>query len=140
QISKDLELSYLNSFSSRQETTAMQLRQQLAVMDAKFRTMEESRRDGPSGVVDGSESRRPSRAGSDLFPAALSVPALRFQLEQLYRDRKIRETNLVLLMQRLEMAKVNEARDTSAFQILDHPVEPTYRARPRPSVVVTLGF
>ena len=78
---------------------------------------------------------------SDLiFPPAMSVPKLRFELEQLYRDRKIHEADLLLLMQRLEMAKVNEARDTSAFQILDHAALPTYKSRPRRLVVLATGL
>src|SRR5437016_6534819 len=42
EISKELQLSYLNSFSSRDESTAVQIRQQIAVMNAKFRRLEES--------------------------------------------------------------------------------------------------
>jgi uncharacterized protein involved in exopolysaccharide biosynthesis len=34
-------------------------------------------------------------------------------------------------MQRFEMAKVDEARDTSTFQILDHPTLPTLHSRPK---------
>jgi capsule polysaccharide export protein KpsE/RkpR len=137
-ISKDLELSYQNSFSSPEEPTAVQLRQQLAVLDAKFRTMESA----PSSLREGvsSTAARADPSPSDLFPAALSVPKLRFELEQLYRDRKIRETDLMLLMQRLEMAKVNEARDTSAFQVLDNPVVPTFRSRPKRAVTMTFGL
>jgi uncharacterized protein involved in exopolysaccharide biosynthesis len=75
-----------------------------------------------------------------MFPPAMSVPRLRFDLEQLTRDRKIREADLQLLMQRLEMARVNEARDTSAFQILDEPSLPTYKSRPRRLPIVFMGF
>src|SRR5581483_12266040 len=77
---------------------------------------------------------------ADMFPAAMSVPKLRFELEQLYRDRKLKEGNLLLLMQRLEMAKVNEARDTSAFQILDAPVLPTYKSRPKRAFLLLVGL
>src|SRR5205807_8633331 len=59
---------------------------------------------------------------------------------QLLRDRKIREANLLLLMQRLEIAKVNEARDTSAFQILDSPSLPTYKSRPRRALLLASGL
>src|SRR5262249_22172571 len=41
EISKELQLSYMNTFSSRDEATAVQLRQQLAVMNAKFRKLED---------------------------------------------------------------------------------------------------
>lgn len=138
EISKELQLSYLNSFSARDESTAVQLRQQLAVMNAKFRALEQSGLDDPrlSGarLANGNGRER-----SDIFPPALSVPSLRFELEQLLRDRKIRETDLLLLMQRLEMAKVTEARDTSAFQIFDPPVLPTYPSRPKLLVALLAG-
>lgn len=142
EISKELQLSYMNTFSSRDESTAVQLRQQLAVMNAKFRKLEESPGDDPG------ETRRPGSEtngaavakGNDIFPPALAVPKMRFEVEQLYRDKKIRETDLLLLMQRLEMAKVNEARDTSAFQILDHAVVPTYTSRPNRFLAVVSGL
>ncbi len=142
EISKELQLSYLNSFSSRDESTALQLRQQLAVMSAKFRKLEEppAVEDPPGDPVGAPEVKRPAPGAADIFPAALSVPRLRFELEQLYRDRKIREADLLLLMQRLEMAKVNEARDTSAFQILDPPPLPTYKSRPRRAVALATGL
>src|SRR2546421_11514645 len=41
EISKELQLSYLNSFSSRDESTAIQLRQQLSVMNAKYKALEQ---------------------------------------------------------------------------------------------------
>jgi tyrosine-protein kinase Etk/Wzc len=143
EISKELQLSYLHTFSSREESTATQLRQQLAVMNAKFRKLEEtpSSADPPGeGSLASSETKGPTSKATDIFPPALSVPKLRFELEQLYRDKKIHDTDLLLLMQRLEMAKVNEARDTSAFQILDHPVVPTYKYRPQRLVALATGI
>jgi tyrosine-protein kinase Etk/Wzc len=43
------------------------------------------------------------------------------------------------MTQRYEMAKVDEARDTSAFQILDNPTLPTYRSRPKRQKMVIFG-
>jgi LPS O-antigen subunit length determinant protein (WzzB/FepE family) len=43
-------------------------------------------------------------------------------------------------MQRLEMAKVNEARDTSTFQILDRPSLPTVKSRPNRRGAVVNGL
>jgi len=135
-ISKEVQLSYLNSFSARDESTAVQLRQQLAAINAKFKALEEVPANDSLG------ERSVNGGGKDpnsIFPPALSVPALRFQLEQLLRDRKIREADLLLLMQRLEIAKVNEARDTSAFQVLDSPPLPTYKSRPRRTLTLFAG-
>jgi len=140
EISKELQLSYLNSFSARDESTAVQLRQQLSVMNAKFRALEEPAAKGLSAVGVSSENRNEQKIANNIFPPALAVPGLRFELEQLLRDRKLREADLLLLMQRLEMAKVNEARDTSAFQILDPPPLPTYKSRPRRAVALASGL
>ena len=73
---------------------------------------------------------RGSGSSANFFPNAMSVPELRFELEQLMREQKIEETVFGLMTQRYEMASVDEARDTSTFQILDHPTLPTYRSRP----------
>src|SRR2546421_5221097 len=54
EISKELQLSYMNTFSSRDESTAVQLRQQLVVMNAKFRKLEES-----TAADDPGDARRP---------------------------------------------------------------------------------
>ena len=69
----------------------------------------------------------------------MNVPQLRFEFEQLMREQKIEETVFGLMTQRFEMARVDEARDTSTFQILDHPTLPTYRTRPSRKRAVTLG-
>jgi uncharacterized protein involved in exopolysaccharide biosynthesis len=56
------------------------------------------------------------------------------------REQKIQETVFFLMTQRYEMAKIDEARDTSTFQILDHPTVPTYRSRPQRLRIAVLGL
>lgn len=136
-LSKQLELSYLTSFSARTEASVMQLQQQLGIMEQKLHQLE------TDPAVAGTGSGVGSGAGSDsqdFFPGAMTVPALRYELEQLIRQQKITETVYFMLMQRYEGAKVDEARDTSTFQILDYPTLPTYRSRPQRSKVVIGGF
>ena len=130
-VSKQIELSYLSGFSGRGESNVQQLQQQIAVMDSKLRQLEEQR--AAVGSAAGSGSR------ASFFPSAMTVPELREQLEQLMREQKIEETVFGLMTQRYEMAKVDEARDTSTFQILDHPTLPTYRSRPQRKRAIVLG-
>jgi uncharacterized protein involved in exopolysaccharide biosynthesis len=61
----------------------------------------------------------------------VEVPELRYQLEGLFREQKIRETVFFLLTERFESLKVDEARDLSTFVVFDHAALPTYRIRPR---------
>jgi capsule polysaccharide export protein KpsE/RkpR len=138
-LSKQLELSYLSSFSSRTESSVVQLRQQIGIMEAKLKDLESSTPVVAQGSTPPPASNATAR-DADFFPDAMSVPELRFQLEQLFREQKIQETVFFLMTQRYEMAKVDEARDTSTFQILDHPTLPTYKFRPRRARIAALGL
>jgi capsule polysaccharide export protein KpsE/RkpR len=134
-LSKQIELSYLSGFSGRGESNVVQLEQQIAVMDKKLRQLEEVR-----GAAGGSGDAGPGSGSANFFPSAMNVPELRFQLEQLVREQKIQDTVFGLMTQRYEMAKVDEARDTSSFQILDSPTLPTFRSRPRRRQIVAAGL
>ena len=124
-LSKQLELSYVSRYASSTESSVMQLQQQIDAMRGKLSQLEAQH----------------TAAGSDaFFPTAMNVPGLRFELEQLIREQKIRETLFFMLTQRFEMAKVDEARDTSTFQILDHPTLPTYPSSPRRLRSLILGL
>jgi capsule polysaccharide export protein KpsE/RkpR len=134
-VSKQLELSYLKEFSSSSSGSVTQLRQQIAILESKLVELEMA-----------TTAIRPPTAGSGsagpdakFFPEAMRVPELRFQLEQLFREQKIKETVFFLLTQRHETARVDEARDTSTFQILDQPTLPQFRSRPRRKKVVLLS-
>ena len=70
----------------------------------------------------------------------MEVPVLQYQLEQLMRESKMQETLYVLLMQRYELARVNEARDTSSFLVLDAPILPTKKSRPRRTLLAIEGL
>lgn len=133
-VSKELELSYVRRFSARTEGTVMQLEQQIAIMKDKLTQLEAERRpDTNSG------SGSASVATPEFFPGAMTMPELRFELEQLMREQKVRETVFLLMTQRYEMAKVDEARDTSTFQVLDAPTTPTIKSRPRRKYLVGAG-
>lgn len=135
-VSKELELSYLSSFASRTESSVVQLQQQIAIMESKLRQLEATSRAAANAQATGSAA-----AGSaNFFPGALNVPELRFELEQLMRDQKIKETVFALMTQRHEMAKVDAARDTPTFQILDEPTLPTFRSRPMRRKLAVMGL
>lgn len=125
-VAKQLQLSYLSSFSSRTEANVVQFEQQIRIMEAKLKQLEDS---NPA-----------LGAPHNFFPDAMRVPELRFELEQLFREQKIHETVFFLMTQRFETAKVDEARDTSTFQILDQPTLPTYRSRPKLKKLILLGL
>jgi tyrosine-protein kinase Etk/Wzc len=137
-LSKQLELSYLSGFSARTESSVVQLQQQIAIMKSKLNELEASQQHTGDNRGSGSAAQGASDKQS-FFPSAMNVPELRFALEQLVRDQKIKETVFFLMTQRYEMAKIDEARDTSTFQILDAPTLPTSRSRPARKKITLLG-
>jgi capsule polysaccharide export protein KpsE/RkpR len=130
-ISKRLQLSYLRGFASPEEPRVRQLSEQAAIVEHELHRLESSNTDDGHG---------PGSAGSaGFFPDALSVPGLRYELEQLLRTQKIHETVYAMLTQRLAMTRVDEARDTPAFQVLDAPTLPTTPSRPLLARLGALG-
>jgi capsule polysaccharide export protein KpsE/RkpR len=136
-LSKQMQLSYLNSFSAPDEATAAQVRQQISLVQSKLKSLEEN--GGEAAPTNSTTAKRAQRQPG-IFPAAASVPELRYELMGLYRQQKIQETLFLLLTQRYEMAKVNEARDTSAFQIVDHAALPQHKSRPKRVVIIVECF
>lgn len=141
-LSKQLELSYVSTFSARTEANVIQLQQQISILSSKLRQLEASQQGNAAaaGSGSGSAGAGATGSGSEFFPGAMAVPQLRFQLELLLRDQKIKETVFGLLTQRYEVAKVDAARDTSTFQILDQPTLPTLRSRPVRRKIAMLGL
>jgi uncharacterized protein involved in exopolysaccharide biosynthesis len=127
-MTKEIQLSYLKSFATPDEASAQQLKRQIAILGNKLDSLEQVKMQA-DGQPEG-----------NLFPAAMSVPGLRFQLEEIFRDQKIKETVFLLLTQKLEMTRIDEARDTSTFQVLDDAVTATFRARPHRLLIAIAGF
>ena len=125
-VAKELELSYAKGFASREESSSVQLRHMLSVLEAKERALE-----GGTSRDQTSDGGSAPLTAPELLPPAMAVPSLRAQLEELHLDRKFYETAELMTMQRLETAKANQAREISTFQILDAPTLPTYPSRPR---------
>ena len=77
--------------------------------------------------------------GEDLPPALSDLPELALDLARLTRTVEVQNRVYVLLVQELETAKIQEARDTPTVQLLDAPTPPEVRTRPRRKLMVFLG-
>ena len=126
-ISKRLELSYARGFASSDEASVAQLRRQIGILSGELQTLEDKRPAQPDG---GSH-----RSGSELFPPAMELPGLTAELETLLREHKIRETIFLMLTNRYEARKLDEARDLATFVVLDDAALPTYRVAPTLRVI-----
>lgn len=135
-INKQLELEYAKTFSSSDEASLRQLESQLSVIGDTVHALEVP----AIGTQPGAKApRRPGPPASGTFPAALAVPKMREDFENLYRDRKVAEATLVFALERLEGARANAARDVSTFAILDPPTVPTRKSRPKRAAIMLLS-
>jgi uncharacterized protein involved in exopolysaccharide biosynthesis len=127
-ISKQTQLAFINSFSASDEATSSQLRAQVGILKSRLKSLE-----GPSGKEPASaaSASQGSMNSTELFPPAMNIPPLQYQLGQVLREQRMQEVLVTLLTQRYEIARINEARDTSTFQVLDNPVLPTKKIRPK---------
>ncbi|ACH38623.1 MAG: hypothetical protein ACD_55C00139G0002 [uncultured bacterium] len=74
--------------------------------------------------------------GGEGIPAIGNVPRLGLEYARKMRELKIQESVFEQLTKQYEMAKLSEAKDSSAFQVLDTAVAPSVKSKPRRSAIV----
>lgn len=75
----------------------------------------------------------------DVIPAVGNVPSLGLEYARRLRELKTQEAIFEQLKKQFEIAKYNEAKDSSSLQILDDAVVPTKKSKPKRSVIVMLS-
>jgi len=135
-LDKQMQLAFVDGFASSDESTSSQLRRQVGILEHKLNALQESKSSDDGATK---QSATGSYSASGLFPPAMNIPQLQYELEGILREQKIQQTLLSVLTERYEMARVNEARDTSTFQILDDPVVPTKKSRPKRMLLAAIA-
>lgn len=74
--------------------------------------------------------------GGEGIPAIGNVPGLGLEYARKMRELKTQEALFEQLTKQYEMAKLNQAKDSSSLQILDEAVTPEEKVRPRRSTIV----
>ena len=77
--------------------------------------------------------------GGEGIPSIGNVPGVGLDYSRKLRELKTQEAIFEQLTKQYEVAKINEAKDSSSFQVLDEAVVPTYRSAPKRSVIVILA-
>jgi uncharacterized protein involved in exopolysaccharide biosynthesis len=85
----------------------------------------------PSGAVSGNPNQ--------LSPPLRQLPRLAVPYADLYRRVKVQETVYELLTQEYELARIQEAKDIPAVQVIDAPGIPEKKSFP-PRLIVALGL
>jgi uncharacterized protein involved in exopolysaccharide biosynthesis len=77
--------------------------------------------------------------GSGVIPGAGAAPAIGVEYFRKLRELKVQEAVFEQLTKQYELAKLNEARDSSSIQVLDEAVPPTKKSKPKRSLIVILA-
>jgi uncharacterized protein involved in exopolysaccharide biosynthesis len=74
--------------------------------------------------------------GGEGIPAVGSIPSVGLEYSRKLRELKTQEAVFEQLTKQYEVAKMNEAKDSSSFQILDQAVVPLRKSKPKRTQIV----
>ncbi|MFQ5559444.1 MAG: GumC family protein [Nitrospinota bacterium] len=126
-MAKEIELQTFLSYASPNNPQAQLITTQ--IKELKEQVKELSQGAGPK--AEGIER--------EIFIPTSKFPELGLEYARLLRDLKVQQTLYEMLRQQFEMAKIQEAKDSSTVQILDFPAVPEKRFKPRRRVIVMLS-
>lgn len=79
-----------------------------------------------------------SGGGGGVIPSVGNAPSIGVEYIRRLRELKTQEALYEQLTKQFELAKINEARDSSSIQVLDEAVAPLRKSKPKRSLIVIL--
>ncbi len=126
-MAKEVALKTLLSYATPQNPEVKILKTEVKELRSALSSLEKGN-DDPDGP-----------ASKGIFIPTDRLPNLGLQYARLLRDAKIHETLYSLLTEQYEMARIQEAKDSSTVQVLDIATVPEKRVRPKRRVIVMLS-
>jgi tyrosine-protein kinase Etk/Wzc len=81
-----------------------------------------------------------SGGNDSIIPAAGNLPGIGMEYIRRLREVKIQEAIFEQLSKQYELAKINEAKDSSSVQIIDEAIPPTKKSGPKRSLIVIIAI
>ena len=122
---KEVQIAAMQHFASANNPELQQAQQELAALREQLNRLE---RGQPGVDLEGSSIVVPGK-----------VPESSLEFIRKYRDFKYHETIYELLAKQVELARLDEAKDYAALQVLDTPVTPDKRSKPMRSGIIAIG-
>jgi len=76
---------------------------------------------------------------SGVIPSVGNAPTIEMEYIRRLRELKTQEALFEQLTKQFELAKINEARDSSSLQVLDNAVAPLHKSKPKRALIVILA-
>jgi uncharacterized protein involved in exopolysaccharide biosynthesis len=117
---KEVEAGAMRAFATDVNPAYVRLQQEISGLRNELARLEKNNRAG----------------GGDIFVPTGKVPEAGLEYVRRLREVKYYETVFELLAKQFEIAKIDEARDTSLVQVLDEAVVPERKSRPHRARIV----
>jgi capsule polysaccharide export protein KpsE/RkpR len=117
---KEVQIGAMRAFATEQNPQLLVAQQELTGLRAQLARVEREQKLG---------------SGNVLVPTG-KIPEAGLEYARKFRDVKYYETIFEILAKQFEMAKLDEARDSSVIQVLDKAVVPETRSRPARARIV----
>jgi len=120
---KEVELKALRTFGTEQNPDVIRTQEELSALRSQLGGLEHNEDSG----------------NGDIYVSTKKIPASGLEYVRRLRDVKYYETLFELLARQFEMAKIDEAKDSTVIQVLDEAQVPERRSRPRRTLIVIQG-
>jgi tyrosine-protein kinase Etk/Wzc len=120
---KEVEAATMRQFATERNPAYIRAQTELAGLRLELTRME--------------KASQGTKEGDILIPTG-KVPEAGLEYVRRFRDVKYYETVFELLARQFEIAKIDEARDTSIVQVLDRALPPERKSRPHRSLIVVV--
>jgi capsular exopolysaccharide synthesis family protein len=87
-----------------------------------------------------SQAKHSKKLENQIHLSLTEAPEIKLQYTRLQREALVQNKLFTLLAQQLEQAKIEEARDETAFQVLDRAVPPERKSKPARTLMVFLAM
>ncbi|KAB8065344.1 GumC family protein [Janthinobacterium violaceinigrum] len=121
---KEVQLSAMRSFATNQNPELIRLQGEIQGYQAQLEKL---------------KTGKLSKDG-DMMVATGKIPEIGVEYIRRLRDVKYHEAMFELLSKQYELAKIDEAKESSSIQILDSAVPAEKKSKPRKMSIIVLGF
>lgn len=121
---KEVQIKAMRTFAATQNPELLRAQEELNGLQAQLSKLERS---------------QPGKGGDFMVPTG-SLPEVGVEYVRRLRDVKYYETLFEMLAKQYELARVDEARDSSVIQVLDKAVPAERRTKPKRALITLIGL
>jgi capsular exopolysaccharide synthesis family protein len=131
-MAKEVQLAVMQRTLTGSSREVSLLQEELQGLRAQLTRLQQ----GTTALFPASETR--GQNGQSL-PSLDRAPEIRLQYARLQREALLQNKLFTLLTEQLEQARIEEARDETAFQLLDKAIPPEKKSKPRRALIIVLS-